>query len=93
MIIFAVIKDFTMQNDEIIRKINRLLVDEIEIEENEISPAASLKQDLGIDSLDFVDLFVLIEHQFGFKMKAEEMTDVKTLQDFYNYIIKRVNPN
>jgi acyl carrier protein len=82
-----------MQNDEIIKTINRLLVDEIEIDEEQINPAADLKNDLGIDSLDFVDLFVIIENNFGLKMKAEEMSEVKTLQDFYNYIILRVNPN
>jgi acyl carrier protein len=82
-----------MQNDEIIRKINQLLVDEIEIEESQINPTADLKKDLGIDSLDFVDLFVIIENNFGFKMKAEEMADVKSLEDFYTYIIKRINPN
>jgi acyl carrier protein len=82
-----------MQNEEIIRKINQLLIDEIEIEETQINPAADLKKDLGIDSLDFVDLFVIVENNFGFKMKAEEMADVKSLQDFYSYIIKRVNPN
>lgn len=82
-----------MQNNEIIMMINRLLVEEIEIDEEQISPAAELKHDLGIDSLDFVDLFVIIENNFGLKMKAEEMADVKTLQDFYNYIIQRVNPN
>jgi acyl carrier protein len=82
-----------MQNNEIIEKINRLLVEEIEIDEEQIHPSAHLKNDLGIDSLDFVDLFVIIENNFGFKMKAEEMAEVKTLQDFYNYIIQRVNPN
>lgn len=82
-----------MQREEIIRKINQLLIEEIEIEESQISPAADLKNDLGIDSLDFVDLFVIIEHNFGFKMKAEEMADVKSLQDFYSYIINRINPN
>lgn len=82
-----------MQNDEIIRKINNLLIDEIEIDEEALNPSAELKKDLGIDSLDFVDLFVIIENNFGFKMKAEEMADVKTLQDFHNYIINRVHPN
>ncbi|MCX6281269.1 MAG: phosphopantetheine-binding protein [Bacteroidetes bacterium] len=82
-----------MQNDEIISKINQLLVDEIEIEEDKISPAADLKKDLEIDSLDFVDLFVIIERNFGVKMKAEEMTEIKSLQDFYDYIIKRVGSN
>jgi acyl carrier protein len=82
-----------MQNDDIIRKINQLLIDEIEIEETQIHPAADLKKDLGIDSLDFVDLFVIIEHNFGFKMKAEEMVEIKSLQDFYNYIAVRINSN
>jgi acyl carrier protein len=82
-----------MQNEEIIKRINQLLVEEIEIDESQISPSADLKKDLGIDSLDFVDLFVIIENNFGFKMKAEEMSDIKKLEDFYSYVIKRVNPN
>jgi len=82
-----------MQREDIINKINQLLIDEIEIDESQITPAANLKKDLGIDSLDFVDLFVIIENNFGFKMKAEEMADVKTLADFYDYIVKRINPN
>jgi acyl carrier protein len=82
-----------MQKEEIIIKINSLLVTEIEIDEEQISPDAELKKDLGIDSLDFVDLFVIIENNFGFKMKAEEMAGVKTLQDFYEYIFLRVTPN
>jgi acyl carrier protein len=82
-----------MQNVDIIKTINRLLIEEIEIDEDQINPSAHLKNDLGIDSLDFVDLFVIIENNFGLKMKAEEMAEVKTLQDFYNYIIQRVNPN
>ena len=82
-----------MQNEEIISRINQLLVEEIEIDEEKISPAADLKKDLEIDSLDFVDLFVIIERNFGVKMKAEEMADIKTLQDFYDYIIKRVHSN
>jgi len=82
-----------MQHDEIISKINQLLIDEIEIDEGQIRPDADLKKDLGIDSLDFVDLFVIIENNFGFKMKAEEMTDIKTLQDFYSFVFNRLNPN
>ena len=82
-----------MQQEEIIQKINQLLIEEIEIDDSQIAPGANLKEDLGIDSLDFVDLFVIIENHFGFKMKAEDMAGVVTLQDFYNYITRRVNPN
>jgi acyl carrier protein len=82
-----------MQDEEIKKKINQLLIDEIEIDADQISPTADLKKDLGIDSLDFVDLFVIIENNFGFKMKAEEMSEIKKLEDFYAYVIRRVNPN
>ena len=82
-----------MQNEEIIKRINQLLIEEIEIDEAQISPSADLKKDLGIDSLDFVDLFVIIENNFGFKMKAEEMSEIKKLDDFYTYVIRRVHSN
>ncbi len=82
-----------MQDEVIISKINQLLIDEIELDEGQMHPGADLKKDLGIDSLDFVDLFVIVENNFGFKIKAEEMSEVRTLQDFYDYIIKRVNPS
>jgi len=85
--------DLMMQDNDIIKKINQLLIEDIEIEESQISPSADLKKDLGIDSLDFVDLFVIVENNFGFKMKAEDMTEVKKLQDFYDYVIRRVNSN
>lgn len=75
-----------MTKQEITEQVNKLLVDEFEIEQSLLSPEALLKQDLEIDSLDFVDIVVLIERDFGFKPKAEELKNVKTLQQFYDYI-------
>jgi len=80
-----------MTNEEIINKINEFLIEEFELDKNQLIPTAELKKDLGIDSLDFVDIIVIIERNFGFKVKGEEMASVKTLNDFYNYIIQRVN--
>jgi acyl carrier protein len=80
-----------MERAEIIEKINDFLVDEFELEADQLKPEALLKNDLGIDSLDFVDIIVIIEKNFGFKVKAEEMANVKTLQDFYDYVIANVN--
>ncbi len=79
-----------MQKDEIISKINDFLIEEFEIEPSQLVPEASLKETLGIDSLDFVDLIVIIEKNFGFKVKGEDFVDVKTLQNFYDYIISKV---
>ena len=75
-----------MTKTEIIEKVNALMVEELEIDSTLLSPEASLKSDLEIDSLDFVDIVVLIDREFGFKPQAEELKNVKTLQDFYDYI-------
>ncbi|MBR0304136.1 MAG: acyl carrier protein [Bacteroidales bacterium] len=80
-----------MQREEIIEKVNHFLVEEIEIEENLLKEDALLKEGLGIDSLDFVDIVVIVEKNFGFKIKPEEMTNVKTLGQFYDYIAGKVN--
>lgn len=55
-----------------------------------IYPDARLKEDVGIDSLDFVDIVVIVEKNFGFKIKPEEMAGVATLNDFYSYIESKV---
>jgi len=75
-----------MNKHEIIEKTNNFLIEEIEVDPIRIVPQADLREDLGIDSLDFVDIVVLVERIFGFKLKAEEMTEVKTLAQFYDYI-------
>lgn len=75
-----------MDKNLVIDKVNNLLVEEFEIEQELLTPGASLKSDLEIDSLDFVDIVVLIDREFGFKPKAEELKTVKTLQDFYDFI-------
>ena len=82
-----------MQQEDTIQKINRMLIEEFEIEESQISADARFKEDFDIDSLDFVDLVVIIERNFGFKVKGEDMVQIKTLGDFYNFILIRINPN
>ena len=76
---------------EVIEKVNEFLVDEFEIDENKLAPDAHLIDDLGIESLDFVDIVVIIEKDFGFKVKREEMAGVRTLNDLYQYIDERTN--
>ncbi|HPE41027.1 MAG TPA: phosphopantetheine-binding protein [Bacteroidales bacterium] len=80
-----------MERSEVVKITNNFLIEEIEVEENILTEDAKLKEDLGIDSLDFVDVVVIVEREFGFKIKPEEMTNVKTLGDFYDYIMTKVN--
>ncbi len=79
-----------MTRNEIDEKVKEFLIDDLEIDEEKIAPEALLKDDLGIDSLDFVDIVVIVERKFGFKIKPEEMADVKTLAQFCDYIESKV---
>ncbi len=79
-----------MQKEEIIQKVNEFLIDEFELENHQVKPEALLKDDLEIESLDFVDIAVAIEKEFGFKVVGEEMVDVRTLDNLYEYIHKKV---
>ena len=79
-----------MTRTEIEEKVKAFLIDDREIEEENIFPEAKLKEDMGIDSLDYVDIVVIVEKNFGFKIKPEEMTKVKTLSQFYEYIESKV---
>ena len=79
-----------MTRTEIEEKVKAFLIDDLEIDEENIFPEAKLKEDMGIDSLDYVDIVVIVEKNFGFRIQAQEMTNVKTLTQFYDYIESKV---
>ena len=79
-----------MTREEVIEKVNAFLVEEFEVEEDVIEPQADLKEALDLDSLDYVDLVVEIESNFGFKVNPEDFKEIQTFQNFYDYILHRV---
>jgi acyl carrier protein len=79
-----------MDINEIQEKVNAFLVDELEIDENKIADDARLKEDLGIDSLEVVDVIVLVDQEFGFKMRPEQFRDLKTYGQFCQFIAEQV---
>jgi acyl carrier protein len=78
----------TTTQEEIIVRINAFLAEEFEVDESAMVPSASLKEVLDLDSLDLV---VVIESNFHFKVKPEDFTGILTFQNFYDYIISKVN--
>jgi acyl carrier protein len=80
-----------MTNQEIIEKIHQFLSEEFEVETEKLTPDANLKDTLGLDSLDYIDLVVVIESNFAFKVKPEDFVGIVSLQDFCDYVISRVN--
>ena len=80
----------TMDINGIQEKVNAFLVDELEIDENKIADDARLKEELGIDSLEVVDVIVLVDQEFGFKMRPEQFRDLKTYGQFCQFIADQV---
>lgn len=75
-----------MKREEIEEKVKQFMTDELEINAEKIKPEARLKEDIGIDSLDYIDIVVLVEKQFGFKIIPEELMNVETFSQFCDYI-------
>ena len=64
----------------------KFLSKEFEVDPATIKPDAPLKETLALDSLDYVDLVVVIEENFGFKVNAEDFMKLVTFKDFYDHI-------
>ncbi len=75
-----------MNKQEIIEKINEFMIDEFEIDGGDIQPDANLKDTLGLDSLDYVDLVVSIESNFGVKLVEADFVGISSFQTFYDLI-------
>jgi len=79
-----------MNYQEIISRINDFLAEDFEVEPANITPQATLKETLDLDSLDYIDLIVAIESNFGFKVKPEDFQTMVTIKDFYDYVANRL---
>jgi acyl carrier protein len=76
-----------MTDQEIIDKTNKVFEESFEIEKERLVPSAHIFTDLGLDSLDVVDLVVALQNSFGVKIRNEEkVRDIRTLQDIYQFI-------
>ena len=76
-----------MIDPEIIAKTNEVFVKFFEIEQERLKPEAHIFTDLGLDSLDIVDLIVSLQNTFGIKIRNEEdVRNIQTIEDIYRFI-------
>ena len=80
-----------MTKQEIIKIVNDFLIDEFELEPEQIKAETLLRDELELESLDLVDIIVLIEREFGFKVEPTEIVKVNTVGELYDFITERVN--
>ena len=75
-----------MTRQEIIEQVNSLLEEEFEVEQSEFAPDASLKETLGLDSINLVDLIALVQMTYKVTIPVEELKKIQTFNDLYDYI-------
>ena len=79
-----------MTDQEIIETVNRSLVEEFEMDPDEMVPDAHLVDGLGFDSLDFVDIVVVLQQAFGVTLRDEpRVREVRTLGDLHRLVIDK----
>ncbi len=76
-----------MTEQQIIELINTSLVEEFELDPEAMQPEANIYEDLGLDSLDTVDMVIVLEGAFKFKIREEEeIRQIRTLGDIYQFV-------
>lgn len=75
--------------EEIIRLTNEALKKEFELTDEQLKPEAHLQNDVGLDSLDAVDMVVVLEQKFGMTLRqGYDIRSIVTLKDLYDFIEK-----
>ena len=78
-----------LTRDEIIEAVNGALVNELELDPADLSPEKTFFDDLGLDSLDMVDIMIGLQRKFGIALRDnEEIKQVRTLGDVYDFFEK-----
>lgn len=70
-------------------KVKKIIIDQLDVTEEEVTPAASFVDDLGADSLDTVEMVMAFEEEFNIEIPDEDAEKIKTVQDAVEYIQKK----
>jgi acyl carrier protein len=75
----------------VFERVKKVVVEQLSVDEAEVTPEASFTQDLGADSLDTVELVMAFEEEFGTEIPDEDAEKIQTVKDAVSYIEKRQN--
>jgi len=77
-----------MERDEIMEKVRGVIVEQLNVEEDDVTEDAAFIDDLGADSLDIVELVMALEEEFGISIPDEEAENIKNVGDAVSFIEK-----
>lgn len=76
-----------MQRDKIVEWVNEVFQEDFEMEPQQLVPEANLFTELGLDSLDVVDLVVALQKKFDVSIRDDErIRGIRTLEDLYSFV-------
>lgn len=70
----------------VFEKVKEILVEQLGVDEKDVTPEASFIEDLGADSLDLVELVMAMESEYGIEIPDDEVETISTVEDAVNYI-------
>ncbi|MBE9048984.1 acyl carrier protein [Nostocales cyanobacterium LEGE 11386] len=79
-----------MSQAEIFEKVKKIVVDQLSVEADKITPQANFANDLGADSLDTVELVMALEEEFDIEIPDEAAEKITTVQEAVDYINDKV---
>lgn len=79
-----------MATETIRTQVDRIIADEFELDSDKITPASDLYDDLGLDSLDAIDLVVALEKNFGIKVEEGAARKIRKVEQLYEFVQARV---
>lgn len=77
--------------DELFEKMQKLIVEKLDIDASKVTLDASFRNDLGADSLDTYELVYAIEEELGVSIPDEKANEFETVRDAYDFIVAEKN--
>lgn len=77
-----------MDREEVLGKIQEITADRLGVDEVDVTPDASFREDLEADSLDLVELIMELEEQFGMEIPDEEAEKITTVEEAVDYVLE-----
>ena len=77
-----------MDREEILAKIQEITADRLGVDESDVTPEASFREDLEADSLDLVELIMELEEQFGMEIPDQEAEKITTVEEAVDYVVE-----
>jgi acyl carrier protein len=74
----------------VLERVKKIVIDQLGVDEDQVTPDASITDDLGADSLDRVELVMAIEQEFDIEISDEQAEKIETIQDAVNFVQEQV---